>query len=413
MISSAAEERRRYPVALGRFYDVDELLNDPRNAKDHPRKSIEVIKESLKLYGQRKNIVVDASGKVRAGNGTLIAAKELGWKKLYGGPAPAKERDARGFALVDNRSAEFAKWNEERLGEEIRYLEGEEEYGLEMLGELGFASSEVEGYTRHELDGGDEVPEPPEAPVSRPGDLWVLGDHRLVCGDARDDGAWKLLLGSEKARMVWTDPPYNIDYVGKTKDALKIENDAFSPDEFREFLKETLGSTVRRTAPGGAVYVAAPSGDMFYEFAVVLGRDGLDVWRHTLAWVKNSLVMGRTDYHYRHESIFYGWVPGAGHYFTDDRTQDSVFEIDRPSASEEHPTMKPIELVARCVRNSSERGWLVVDPFGGSGTTLIACEQEGRKAALVELDPAYCDVIVERWQKVTGRKAQRAKRRAA
>lgn len=419
--TGASTEAERYPVAEGRFYDVAELLADPRNARTHNRRNLDVIKASLRRHGQRKNLVVTADGEVKAGNGTLAAAMELGWTKLWGGPAPKKEEEARHYAIVDNRSAELAEWDAEVLGSEIEYFSDLPEYGAAGLEEMGFSSSEVEGYVRREqIDGADEVPEPPADPVTRMGDAWVLGAHRLVCGDAGDAAAYDRLLGGERAQMLWTDPPYGVEIVGgkhslPPEERLRrggktIQNDELSPEKLREFLRSTLGAAVARTSPGGAVYVASTSSGVFLEFAAVLGREGLDVWRHTLAWVKDSFVMGRTDYHYRHESIFYGWVPGAGHYFVDDRTQDSVHEVPRPSASEEHPTMKPVELVARHVRNSSKPGWLVLDPFAGSGTTLVACEQEGRRARLIELSPAYCDVIVERWQRVTGGKAKRERR---
>lgn len=251
----------------------------------------------------------------------------------------------------------------------------------------------------------DAVPPTPTTPRTELGDVYVLGDHRLVCGSSEDPLAWDALLGAERVQMVWTDPPYGVSYVGKTKDALVIENDELDPDGLRRFLAATLGALFARCAPGSAWYVASPSGDLFHEFGHVLGRQGLGVWRHTLVWVKDRFVMGRADYHYRHEAIFYGWTPGGAHYFVDERTHDTVLEVPRPAKNPDHPTMKPVELVARCIRNSSKPGWLVADAFGGSGTTLLACEQEGRRARLIELSPAYCDVIVRRWEEATGRTA--------
>lgn len=245
-------------------------------------------------------------------------------------------------------------------------------------------------------------------PDSVVGGVYELGPHRLVCGDSTTAEAWALLMGSERAQMVWTDPPYGVSVVGASKDPRAatyrsgntIDNDSLSPEALRTLLDDSLGITVAHAVPGAAVYVAAPAGKLQQVFGAAL--EMIDVWRHTLIWVKQNFVFGRSDYHYRHELIFYGWVPGSAHFFVDDRKQDSVLEIDRPNnpsrkSKDAHPTMKPVELVARCIRNSSKPGWIVVDPFGGSGTTLIASAKEGRVARLIELAPRYCDVIRRRW----------------
>jgi site-specific DNA-methyltransferase (adenine-specific) len=217
----------------------------------------------------------------------------------------------------------------------------------------------------------------------------------LVCGDSRDDAAWNLLMGDERAQMVWTDPPYGVSYVGKTAESLTINNDSLSEVQLLEFLRQAFKACAERCRPGSAWYVASPAGPLFGAFGIALKE--IDAWRHTLVWVKQQFVLGRADYHYRHEPIFYGWLPGASHYFIEDRTQDSVLEFDRPHRSSDHPTMKPVALVRKCIENSSMPGWIVVDPFGGSGTTLAACVEAGRVARLIELDPRYCDVIRRRW----------------
>jgi site-specific DNA-methyltransferase (adenine-specific) len=217
---------------------------------------------------------------------------------------------------------------------------------------------------------------------------------------------------------VWTDPPYGVAYVGgvshdpkyaKKREAkgLTIENDALNDDELTDFLRASLGAAFTACKDGAAWYVAAPPGPLFHCFGTVL-KD-LDVWRHTLAWVKSAFVFGRSDYHYQHEAIFYGWKPGAAHKWTGDRKQSSTLNFDRPKGSENpgHPTPKPVELVEYCLGNSSGRGDVVLEPFGGSGTTLIACEKTGRIARLMELDPRYVDVIVKRWQEFTGKQATR------
>jgi site-specific DNA-methyltransferase (adenine-specific) len=217
---------------------------------------------------------------------------------------------------------------------------------------------------------------------------------------------WSLLMGQERLQMVWTDPPYGVAIVGgnhslspeerAAKGGKSIQNDALKPAELEQFLRDALGIAAAHCKPGASWYVAAPQMvEMFSVFIGVLKE--LEIAKHILQWVKNSLVMGRSDYHYRHEPIFYGWTPGAAHYFVDERTHDSVLEFNRPTKSTDHPTMKPVELVAYCINNSSKPGWLVGEPFGGSGTTLIAAAQTGRIARVIELDPRYCDVIRRRW----------------
>ena len=191
----------------------------------------------------------------------------------------------------------------------------------------------------------------------------------------------------------------------KTDDALKIQNDDLSEEELEKFLTTALGLASEHCKPGGAWYVASPPGPLFVTFGTVLRR--LGIMRQTLIWAKDAFVLGRGDYHYRHEPICYGWKPGAAHHFVSDRTQDSIWEVPRPRASADHPTMKPVELVRRALRNSSDRGAIVAEPFGGSGTTLLAAEQEGRVARVIEKDPRYCDVIVRRWSEMTGGSAEK------
>ncbi|MGA0398205.1 MAG: DNA-methyltransferase, partial [Ilumatobacteraceae bacterium] len=239
----------------------------------------------------------------------------------------------------------------------------------------------------------EDVPEVATVVHSAMGEVYELGPHRLVCGDSTSPESWGALMQGEQAQMVWTDPPYGVSYVGGS--GLTIQNDDLSPSELKSFLSDALGLALVHSKVGAAWYVASPAGDLFGVFAQVLSE--LEVWKHTLVWLKDRFVMGRCDYHYRHEAIFYGWKPGGAHYFIDDRTQDSVHEVKRPGASKEHPTMKPVELIRRHIENSSKPGWLVAEPFGGSGSTLMACAETGRVARLIELDPKYCDVIRRRW----------------
>jgi site-specific DNA-methyltransferase (adenine-specific) len=212
-------------------------------------------------------------------------------------------------------------------------------------------------------------------------------------------------MGGGLADLVWTDPPYGVSYVGKTKDALTIENDDQSEDQLEAFLRAALGATWASCRAEAVWYVAAAPGPLHLCFAKVLRE--LEVWRQTLTWVKSSFALGHSDYHYRHEPIFYGWKQGEAHYFIDDRTQDTILEFDNPARNGVHPTMKPVELIERCVLNSSLPGQKVLDVFGGSGSTLIACEKTGRSCYMMELDPSYVDVIVTRWENATGKKAER------
>jgi site-specific DNA-methyltransferase (adenine-specific) len=225
----------------------------------------------------------------------------------------------------------------------------------------------------------------------------------LLCGDSTSIDAVERLMDGHHADMVWTDPPYGVAYVGKTKDALTIENDRLDDAGLEDFLRASLGCALIACRDGASWYIAAPGGPLFHIFSTVLRP--LGVWRETLQWVKNTFVMGRSDYHYRHESIFYGWKPGATHYFVDDRTQDTVLQFDKPARNAEHPTMKPVALIEKCVLNSSKPGEIVLDLFGGSGSTLIACEKTGRVARLMELAPQYCDVICKRFAAFSGKQA--------
>jgi DNA modification methylase len=314
---------------------------------------------------------------------------------------------ARRLNLASNALAKQSAWDEEVLSRILREMDPTEHVGI------GFDEDEL----RRLLDAGDTppTPKPPasdDAPEvqqgpadSQPGRVYELGPHRLVCGDSTKAETWAFLDG-ERLQMVWTDPPYGVSVnavedVAEAKrlhrrtDGLRVANDDLTPEGLRTLLRSALSGVASQCEHGSAWYVAAPPGPLFHEFGAVLLE--LSVWRATLAWVKQVFAFGRSDYHYRHESIFYGWVPGAAHYFVNDRTQDSVLEFDRPTTSKEHPTMKPLALVQRCIENSSKPGWLVGDPFAGSGTTLIACAETGRVARCIELDPRYCDVIRRRW----------------
>jgi site-specific DNA-methyltransferase (adenine-specific) len=378
---------------------IKDLTPDPQNARLHDDKNLKAIQGSLKEFGQRKPIVITEAGVIVAGNGTVEAAKRLGWLEIDAVRVPGDwtPEQTKAFALADNKTAELAKWDVKVLNAQLLEFV-ESEFDIEAL---GFELPQV-----LELQGSEEgeLPPPPAEAQTKLGDVWQLGQHRLICGDGTSVDTYKNLLGEELVDMVWTDPPYGVSYVGGTDEHLTIQNDSLKTDELESFLRDAFTAIFSFTKPGACWYVAAPSGNNFQSFSIPLSE--LDVWRHTLVWVKDSLVMGRADYHYRHESIFYGWTPGGAHQTPPDRKQDSVWEIARPKVNKEHPTMKPIELITRSINNSSRMNDLVLDGFGGSGSTLIACEQTKRKARLVELDPKYCDVIIARWENLTGLKAE-------
>lgn len=375
---------------------ISDLSFDPRNARTHSQKNLDAICASLTKFGQRKPIVITTDGFVLAGNGTLEAAKSLKWDHIAVTVAPSDwdMETARAYALADNRTAELAEWDDTLLAQQLMELH-DADIDIEAL---GFEMPQV---IEPEPIDEDELPLEPEAKVKH-GDLWQLGEHFLFCGDATEVGAYERLLGEDQVDLVWTDPPYGVSYVGQN--GMTIENDNLDIGALEEFLRQSFNSMVTFTKPGACWYVAAPSGNLFQAFSIPLSE--LQVWRHTLVWVKDALVMGRADYHYRHESIFYGWTPGAAHQEPPDRKQDSVWEVPRPRSNKEHPTMKPIELITRAINNSSRANDLVLDPFAGSGSTLIAAEQTRRRARVMEIDPKYCDVIIARFERITGKTAE-------
>lgn len=242
----------------------------------------------------------------------------------------------------------------------------------------------------------EDTPAVPKEAFTRRGDLFLLGAHRILCGDSTKPEDVERVMNGEQADLIFTDPPYGVGYVGKTEEKLTIENDSLNEAELLQFLKNAFGAWPLK--PGGTFYVCSPAGNLELTFRLALP----DLLRQCLVWVKQQFVMGRQDYHWRHESILYGWKDGAAHYFVDDRTQDTVWNFDRPKRSEEHPTMKPIELIEKAVLNSTRPAQNVFDGFMGSGSTLLACEKNGRKAFGIEVSPGYCDVILTRWAKYTG-----------
>jgi len=313
------------------------------------------------------------------------------------------EAQKRAYIIADNKLALNAGWDEAMLAVEFAELEAMD-YDLTLT---GFSLDEIADLTPEEIPPGltdeDAVPEVPVTPVSVLGDVWLLGKHRVMCGDSTSIDAVETLMGGGLADQLITDPPYNVAYVGKTKDAMTIQNDSMSDDQFRQFLRDAFVAADAVMKQGAVFYIWHADSEG-YNFRGACKDAGWTV-RQCLIWKKQTLVMGRQDYHWKHEPCLYGWKDGAGHLWATDRKQTTILEFDRPSRSTLHPTMKPVELVEYQVLNNTKGQDVVLDLFGGSGSTLIACEKTGREARLMELDQKYVDVIVKRWQEFTGKSA--------
>lgn len=387
---------------------IETLFEDPANARLHNERNLTTISNSLRAFGQVESLVVQKStGKVIGGNGRLRVMQSLGWTEVDIAEVDITETQAAALGVALNRTAELAEWDTDILAGTLNGIATDD---ADLLDACGYDEDELADLVDSmELDGDgttgeieeDEVPEPPVDPITKPGDLWILGKHRLLCGDSTKAEDVAKLMDGDTAAAVLSDPPYGVSYVGKTKDALEVHNDG--RETLGPLLRESLGLASEHCHAGGIWYIAAPAGPQFLEFAVVLTDMG--IWRQTLVWAKQSLVMGHSDYHYQHEAIFYGWKPGAGHKAPPDRKQTTLWHYDRPTSSREHPTMKPVALFAKMIENSTTVGSLIYEPFGGSGTTLIAADQLNRKCYGMEISPQYCDVIVKRWENLTGEKA--------
>jgi DNA modification methylase len=297
------------------------------------------------------------------------------------------EEQIKAFRLADNKTAELATWDLSKLEDELANLD------MDML-QFGFEEMEElipDNAADDDFDIDDEIP---EVPFSQPGDIYELGPHRVLCGDSTDPEQVKTLLDGKVVDMIFTDPPYNVDYEGT---AGKIKNDKMEDDTFYLFLLAAFQNMFEHTKPGGAIYCCHADTEGL-NFRNAFKSAGYKL-AECLIWVKNALVLGRQDYHWRHEPILYGWKEGAAHYFVDDRSQDTIWEYNKPRKNEEHPTMKPLELVGKAISNSSRRHETILDLFGGSGSTMIAADQLDRKAYLMELDEKFIDVIVKRYIK--------------
>ena len=388
-------------------WQIERIKPYPKNARKIPQAAVDAVALSLREFGWQQPIVVDQAGVIIVGHVRRLAAIANGWTEapvvLFQGTAA----QARQYRLMDNRSHDEAKWDEDVLTAELLDMRG-----LELdLSLTGFSTGELDrllGPTAGLTDP-DDAPPVPIAPVSRLGDLWLCGPHRVLCGDATIPENFARLC-IDLAACLWTDPPFGVKYVGKTRDALTIQGD---DDGAGALLAESLCAIGPHIESGAPFYIAHPPGGRFVVFGNVVDAIG---WRlhQSLVWVKDSMVLGHSDYHFRHEPILYGFTPGdgrpgrgkhVGSRWYGDHAQTSVIEVTRPKRSLQHPTMKPVELVQHCLANSCPREGIVLDCFAGSGSTLIAADITGRICYGLEISPAYVDVIVQRWQNFTGNEA--------
>jgi len=379
-------------------WPVDRLIPYVRNARKHSDAQIAKLAASIREFGFNNAILIDSLGGIIAGHGRLQAARKLGLEMVRVVVLDhLSETDKRAYILADNRIADEAGWDADMLAVEIASLQ-EQNVDLALT---GFTEEELAKLRRAEeyLEGAvdeDTVPAVPKQPVSMRGDLWQLGSHRLLCGDATCDSDVHRLMADELADLVFTDPPYNVNYEGYTDARLSIAGDSMSEGAFKQFLAATFTSYRRILAGHASLYICHPS-RWQREFQDALEAAGFEI-RCQIIWAKNTFAWGFGRYKFRHEPMFYVHVAGEKDLWFGDRTQSTLWEEDKPAANRVHPTAKPTALVERALVNSSPSGAIVADLFGGSGSTLIACERRGRKARVMEIDPAYCDVIAQRWQ---------------
>lgn len=388
--------------AFDEIVEIKNLKENPRNPNTHPSVQLELLAQIIKKTGWRASITVSTlSGFIVKGHGRLQAAKLAGFKHC---PVEyqsfADEEEELAALLADNKLAELAEIDVEKLTEIFK------DYEFEDLDLTGYSQDEYDDllgvFEETTLLGDpDEVPEEVETRCKL-GDVWQLGNHRLMCGDSTIITDVEKLMNGSKADMLLTDPPYNVDYEGGT--GLKIQNDNMEDAQFRQFLYDAF-TTANIVMKEGAVFYIWHADSEGYNFRGACYDVGWMV-RQCLIWNKNTMVLGRQDYHWKHEPCLYGWKEGASHLWASDRKQTTVIDFDKPLKNGEHPTMKPVGLFDYQIKNNTKGGDIVLDLFGGSGTTLIACEQNKRIAYVMELDPHYCDVIITRWETLTGKKAE-------
>ena len=389
---------------------IDVLLPYCRNPRLHDEAQVAQIAASMLEFGWTSPLLVDGQNGLIAGHGRLLAARKLGLKQV---PvielAHLTETQKRAYVITDNQLTLNSTWDQDLLRVELAALQ-EADFDLALT---GFDADELleimagEEATNEGNTDEDAAPEVPVTPVSKPGDIWIMGPHRLLCGDSTDPASFTLLMAGGKAAMVFMDPPYNVDYANSAKDKMRgthrpILNDNLGVG-FYDFLLAALKPTLAHCT--GAIYIAMSSSEL--DTLQTAFRAAGGKWSTFIIWAKNTFTLGRADYQRQYEPILYGWPEGAKRHWCGDRDQSDVWQIKKPHKNDLHPTMKPVELVERAIRNSSRPGEVVLDPFGGSGSTLIAAEKAGRQARLIELDPKYVDVICRRFQDFSGQQAVR------
>lgn len=386
--------------------DLHPAEYNPRVALAPEDEEYKRIKRSIETYGYVDPIIINSDGTIIGGHQRYNVLLDLGYDTAHVVIVDLDKNAEKALNVALNKIS--GEWDDEKLCDLLQDLD------------LSGYDFSLTGFTRSELDGlqlklgvgeavededfdVDKAVEECEKPVTKRGDLWIMGGHRLLCGDARNVDDMARLMGGAKADLLLTDPPYNVDYVGKTKDALKIDNDRMSNADFRAFLLEAF-TAARQSMKAGAAFYIWHADSNGYDFRGACMDAGWKV-RQCLIWEKDILVLGRQDYQWQHEPCLYGWNEGAGHAWYSDRKQTTILRFDKPTRSKEHLTMKPVPLFGYLVQNSSKPGDIVLDPFSGSGTTVIAAEQLDRTAYVMELNERYCDVIVKRWEEQTGEKA--------
>lgn len=386
------------------YKPIQDLIPYARNSRTHNDAQVAQIAASIKEFGWTNPVLLDGTNGIIAGHGRVMAAQKLGETEV---PtielSHMDENQKRAYIIADNKLALNAGWDNEMLALEVADLK---DAGYD-LGLTGFSADELEELNPTVIEGlvdEDEAPAVPQEAITKPGDIYKMGKHRLMCGDSTSIEHLERLCDGQDVDMWLTDPPYNVAYEGKTKDSLTIQNDSMGDDQFRQFLRDAYVAA-DAVMKSGAVFYIWHADSEGYNFRGAAQDAGWKV-RQCLIWKKSSMVMGRQDYHWKHEPCLYGWKEGAGHLWATDRKQTTILEFDKPARNGEHPTMKPVALFEYQMLNNTKGGDIILDSFGGSGTTLIAAEKNGRVARLMELDPKYCDVIVKRWEEFTGKKAE-------
>jgi DNA modification methylase len=374
-------------IVMKKVSELKEYENNPRNNEA----AIDAVAKSIEEFGFKVPIVITKENVIIAGHTRLKASLKLGLATVPCIVADdLTEGQIKAFRLADNKTAELASWDFTKLEEELSHIEMD----MSVFGFEDLESKVPDNATDDDFDPSDELT---ETPYTQKDDIYLLGNHRVMCGDATIKDSVDKLIEDDKVDLTFTDPPYNVDYEGT---AGKIMNDKMEDNTFYLFLFQAFKNMFEHTKPGGAIYVCHADTEGI-NFRTAFKNAGFKL-AECLVWVKNALVFGRQDYHWRHEPILYGWKEGAAHYFIDDRTQDTIWEYNKPRKNEEHPTMKPLELVGRAIANSSRVGERILDLFGGSGSTMIAADQLERVAYLMELDPRFIDVIVKRYLRHKG-----------